>query len=371
VLCCAAALVVSCRAEEDGVIASEKARFKTEVVADNLDSPWGMARLPDGRLIVTEREGTVRIFEVGKSGEVVSGFPELSVSGEGGLLDVEVDPDYAKNGWLYFTHTKSGPAGGNVTCVVRARIDGNRFKDVQNLFDPPSRDFVTHYIHYGGRMEFHDGKLFFSIGDRGDRATPSNSAQDLASARGKIHRINPDGSIPEDNPFVGKKGALPSIWTWGNRNAQGLREQPGTGAMWEAEHGPRGGDELNIIERGANYGWPLVTFGINDDGSTITDQTTAPGMKDSVLHWTPSIAVSGIDFYRGDAFPQWKGNLFAGSLRGEKLVRCELDKDNHVTHQEFLLEGSGRMRDVCCFDDGSIYVVYTQPGRIVRLVPAK
>ena len=367
-LCCLAVVSVSCRAQDDGVIASEKARFKTEIIAE-IDGPWGMVKLPDGRLLVTESDGALWVIDNGRV-ERVDGVPETSSSGEGGLLDVELHPDYAKNGWIYFTITKR-KTGGVLTCVIRARLDGTKLKDVEDIYTPPEADFVNSYIHYGGRMAFHDGKVFFSIGDRGAPATPSNPAQDLGSARGKIHRLNDDGSIPEDNPFVHTKGALASIWSYGHRNPEGLTVQPGTDLLWESEHGPHGGDELNIIKKGANYGWPLVTFGINDDGTIITDKTSAPGMEDPMLHWTPSIAVAGIGFYNGDQFPAWKGNLFAAALRHEKLVRCELDKDNRITHQEILLEGQARMRDVRCFDDGSIYVLYASPGRIVRLVPVK
>ncbi|MGH8048606.1 MAG: PQQ-dependent sugar dehydrogenase [Chthoniobacterales bacterium] len=370
-LCCLAVVIIPCRAQNDGVIVSEKARFKVEVVADGVVHPWGMVKLPDGRLLFTEAGGRLRIIKDGKlQPESIAAPPQLYVDGEGGLLDVELHPDYAKNGWIYLSLTKAND-NGMMTAIVRARLDGNQLKDIQAIYDPPASDYTQSYIHCGGRMEFQDGHLFFSIGDRGEPATPSNPAQNLGSARGKIHRVNDDGTIPEDNPFVKTKGALPSIWSYGHRNPQGLRVQPGTDLLWESEHGPHGGDELNVIKKGLNYGWPLVTFGVNDDGTTISDKNTAPGMEDPRLQWTPSIAVSGIDFYNGDQFPAWKGNLFAAALGHQKLVRVELDKDNHITHQEMLLEGSGRIRDVRCFDDGSIYVLYSWPGRVIRLVPAK
>jgi glucose/arabinose dehydrogenase len=368
----ACSLVFAGRIHAGDAIASEKEHFKIETVAEGLDHPWAMVKLPDGRMLVTERAGRLRIIENGKLlPKPVEGLPPIHVYYEAGLLDIELHPDYAKNGWIYFSYVK-GDAKGSMTAVARARLDGNKLKDVQTIFDPPASDYSNTIIHYGSRLEFQDGRLFFSIGERNMRVDlATNPAQKLDSARGKVHRVNDDGSIPEDNPFVHTKGALPSIWTLGNRNPQGLRVQPGTGVMWESEHGPRGGDELNILKKGANYGWPLVTFGINYDGSTITDKTTAPGMEDPMLQWTPSVAVSGIDFYTGDKFPAWKGNLFAATLLGQKLVRIELDKDNRVAHQEFLLEGTGRIRDVLCFDDGDIYVVYDEPGKIIKLVPAK
>ncbi|MGH8048605.1 MAG: PQQ-dependent sugar dehydrogenase [Chthoniobacterales bacterium] len=359
-------------ARAQDVVASEKARFKVEVIADGLSHPWGMVKLPDGRFLVTERPGRLRVIENGKLlDQPVDGLPPLYHAYEGGLLDIELHPDYAKNGWIYFTASQEhGDAG--VTGVFRAKIDGMTLKDVQILFTPPDADFTRRPIHFGSRLTFDDkGHFYFSIGDRGETPDAQNPAQNLGSARGKIHRLNDDGTIPRDNPFVDKKGALPSIWSYGHRNPQGLRFQPGTGLLWESEHGPRGGDELNIIKPGANYGWPLVTFGVNDNGTTITDKTAEPGMEDPVWQWTPSIAVSGIGFYNGDKFPAWKGNLFAAALNFERLVRSEIDENHKVTHQEVLLEGTGRMRDVRFFDDGSFYLIYDDPGQVVRLVPAE
>ena len=354
------------------VIDSEKARFKVETVADGLEHPWGMVQLPDGRFLFTERPGRVRVID--KDGKLlpdeVQGLPELYHAYEGGLLDIELHPDYAKNGWIYFTFAKPGEGGG-LTAVFRARLDGMKLKDYQLIYDPPAADFTRREIHFGSRLTFDkENHVYFSIGDRGEWTDAKNPAQNLGSARGKIHRLNDDGTIPKDNPFVDTKGALPSIWSWGHRNPQGLRFEPGTDLLWESEHGPRGGDELNIIKKGANYGWPLVTFGVNDNGTIITDKTSAPGMEDPVFQWTPSIAVSGIGFYTGDKFPKWKGNLFAAALNFERLVRNEISDDHKIAHQEVLLEGTGRIRDVRTFGDGFLYVIYDDPGRIVKLVPA-
>lgn len=348
---------------------------------------------------MTERSGRLRVIENGKLvRQPVEGLPPIYSRFEGGLLDIELHPDYAKNGWIYFTYaqpskeptpTPTPAAAGDsvrnrnffqstassmgLTGVFRAKLDGMTLRDVQIVYSPPAADFSRNLIHFGSRLAFDDkGHFFFSIGDRGEPTTPDNPAQNLGSARGKIHRLNDDGSIPSDNPFVDTKGALPSIWSYGHRNPQGLCFQPGTGLLWESEHGPRGGDELNIIKRGGNYGWPLVTWGLNDDGTVITDKKSGvAGMEDPVWQWTPSIAVSGIGFYTGDKFPGWKGDLFACALVFERLVRIELDDKSQVAHQEVLLANSGRVRDVRVFDDGYLYVIYDQPGMIVRLVPAE
>lgn len=351
------------------VVKSEEAEFRVETVAEGLANPWGMVKLPDGRFLVTERSGRVRVIENGKLLPApVEGIPAVAAGGQGGLLDIRLHPDYAKNGWIYLAFSKPLEKGP-LTSVVRGRLKGNRFEDVQTIFEPPAEEGSGGGNHFGCRIVF-DGKgyVFFSIGDRGDTTTPANQAQRLDNVKGKVHRLNDDGSVPADNPFVNKAGARSSIWSYGNRNAQGLAIQPGTGLLWETEHGPRGGDELNIIRKGENYGWPIVTFGINYSGKPISDRSSAPGMRDPVKQWTPSPAVCGMDFYTGKGFPKWDGNLFVSALAHTKIFRLKLDGEK-VTHQEELLGGSGRVRDVRCFDDGFLYVIYDQ-GRIVRLVPA-
>jgi len=351
------------------VVQSEKAQFTVQPVVDGLDHPWSMMRLPDGRFLITERPGRLRIIENGQLlPEPVAGIPEVYANGQGGLFDIELHPDYENNGWIYLCY--AAPRGDKgLTKIIRGRLKDHEFVDQEVIFEAPEQDYVNGGLHFGGRMQF-DGKgfLFFSIGDRGDVTTPKNNAQQLGNVKGKIHRIHDDGRIPFDNPFYTESGAAKSIWTLGNRNPQGLRFDR-EGNLWEVEHGPRGGDELNLIKKGANYGWPIVTFGINYSGTPITDKTSAPGMEDPVIHWTPSIAVGGIDFYYGDAFPEWKGNLFATALAHQKLVRLEIDSNKKVTHQEILLEGQGRIRDVYC-DGDDIYLIYDEPGKIVRLVPA-
>lgn len=354
------------------VISSEKENFKMEVVADGLKNPWGLVDLGGGRMLVTERAGTLRMIRDGRLLlEPVTGIPSVFASGQGGLLDIELHPDFQKNGWIYlaFSDEKDGKA---LTKIIRGRLKDMTFVDQETIFEAPADEYVGGGNHFGCRMEF-DGKghLFFSIGDRGDKTTPENYAQKLSSVKGKIHRILDDGGIPSDNPFLTTPGARPTIWCLGNRNPQGLRFDRGTGVLWETEHGPRGGDELNIIEKGKNYGWPVITYGINYSGTPITESPSRPGMEQPATYWTPSIAVSGLEIYHGGLFPGWKGNLFAGALAHQKLVRLEVDQDNRVTGQEMLLERSGRIRDVRSFADGAIYVVYDEPGKIVRLVPAR
>lgn len=353
------------------VVHSEKADFKVEIVAEGLSNPWGLVELQKGTLLVTERAGRLRVIQDGKLlPDPVSGIPHVYANGQGGLLDLELHPNYQKNGWIYLSYADE-KNGKGLTKIIRGRLKDMAFVDQETVFEAPEDQYVNGGNHFGGRMQF-DGKgfLFFSIGDRGDKTTPENNAQKLTNVKGKIHRLREDGGIPEDNPYAFVPGAMPTIWSHGHRNPQGLRFDSKTGLLWETEHGPRGGDELNIIERGKNYGWPVITFGINYDGTPITDHTAQEGMEQPVTYWTPSMAPSGLEIYHGDLFPAWKNNLFAGALAHQKLVRIEIDDSNHVTHQEILLEKSGRVRDVKTLSDGALYIVYDSPGQIVRLVPA-
>lgn len=355
------------------VVKSEVHNFRVETIASGLANPWGMVLLPDGRILVTERIGRLRVIENGQLlPDAVRGIPEVWARGQGGLLDIALHPDYAQNGWIYLAYSK--PLGeGALTEVVRGRLKDGAWVDPEVIFAPPESEATTRPVHFGCRIVF-DGKgyVYFSIGDRGDKLTPENNAQRLDNVKGKVHRLHDDGRVPEDNPFVGRAGAAASIWSYGNRNAQGLAFQPGTQLLWETEHGPRGGDELNIIRKGFNYGWPVVSFGINYNGQVFTEQTQAPGFEPPVIHWTPSIAVCGIAFYTGDRFPKWKGNLFAAALAQQQLVRVVIDAEK-VTHQEVLLKGSGRIRDVRSPGDGHLYLVYDEAreggGSVVRLVP--
>ena len=363
-------LIIATSAKAAELINSDLHRFRIETVADGLDHPWALAQLPDGRFLVTERRGTLLLFDrPGALPQKIDGVPAVVARGQGGLLDLRLHPQYRDNGWIYLSLAK--PIGdGALTTVVRAKLEGTRLTQLETIFEPPADQATKKSIHFGSRLAF-DGRgyLFFSIGDRGGPTTPENLAQDLASVTGKIHRLKDDGKVPKDNPFVDQPGVEASIWAYGTRNAQGLVYDSASGRLWETEHGPRGGDELNLIRRGANLGWPIVTYGINYTGKPITEERRRPGMDDPVVVWTPVIAASGLELYRGDKFPRWRGNLFAGGLVSQKLVRMELN-GTEVTKQEVLLEGSGRIRDVRTFADGLLYLVYDDPGRIVRLVPA-
>jgi glucose/arabinose dehydrogenase len=359
--------LVSARAE---VIDSSSHRLRVETIADGLDHPWAVAQLPDGRFLVTERRGRLLLIDKpGTAPREVAGVPAVVARGQGGLLDVALHPGYAENGWIYLAYSK--PVGeGSLTAIARGKLQDDRLTELEMIFDPPSDQATGSGSHFGCRMAFDGrGRIFFSIGDRGGPTNADNLAQSLASVTGKIHRLHDDGRVPADNPFVSRKDAMPSIWAYGSRNAQGLVYDTGSGRLWETEHGPRGGDELNIIRKGANYGWPLAGYGINYSGTTITKNKSLPGMEDPVVQWTPVIAASGLALYRGDKFPRWRGNLFAGGLASEKLVRLELSGAT-VTEQEIVLQDTGRIRDVRSFDDGFLYVVYDEPGKVVRLVPA-
>lgn len=352
------------------IISSSHHDFRVELVADGLTHPWALAQLPDGRFLITERGGKILLLD-GPGGELVEiqDVPSVVVRGQGGLLDLVLHPEYESNGWIYMSYVKALENGANTT-VVRARLDGDRLVDLQSIFDPPQDQAHNRPVHFGSRLAFDEsGYLFFSIGDNGGPTNPTNAAQDLSRLAGKIHRLHDDGRVPQDNPFVDDPDAMPSVWTYGSRNAQGLLYDTATGRLWSTEHGPRGGDELNLIRRGANLGWPLVTHGINYNRTPITEHTSLPGMDDPVVDWTPSIAASGLALYRDGPFSKWKGNLFAGGLVLQKVVRLELDGDV-VKEQEILLKDRGRVRDVRVFGDGFLYVVYDAPGQVVRLVPA-
>lgn len=345
---------------------SEKLAFVVDTVVTGLDVPWGLEFLPGGDLLISERSGTLYRFSAGKL-HVVEGLPKIFVKGQGGLMDLKLHPDYAKNGWLYIAFSdpsdEDGEKGGN-TSILRARLVNDRLIDVEKIFNGnPDTDLA---YHFGCKLTFDkDGYLFFGIGDRGDR---DNNPQSLTNHNGKIHRIHDDGRIPKDNPFVNTAGAMPSIYSYGHRNPQGTVVHPETGDIWESEHGPRGGDELNLIRPGVNYGWPVISYGIDYNGSIITELTEKDGMEQPVFYWDPSIAPCGMTFVTGDIFPQWKNNILIGSLRFKNIERLVLE-GNKVVHKEILLNDIGRVRNVVMSPDGFVYVAIEQPGKIVRLVP--
>lgn len=340
--------------------------YRVVTVAKGLEHPWGMAFLPDGRMLVTERPGRLRI--VSPDGQVsgpVSGLPPIAAVGQGGLLDVALHPKFGENSLVYFSFAEPG-TGGQGTAAARGRLEGDALKNVEVIFRQKPK--LSGGFHFGSRLVFApDGTLYISMGDRGRM----QRAQNRRNHQGTIARVNDDGSIPKDNPFVDSAEALPEIYTWGNRNVQGMALNPRTGAVWAQEHGPKGGDEVNILKKGANYGWPVITYGINYDGSVISNKTHMEGMEQPLLHWTPSIAPSGMAFYDGEKFPQWKGDLFVGALKDRHLRRVDLDANMTVVGQELLLEElQERIRDVRSGPDGFLYVLTDSPeGRVIRLEP--
>lgn len=347
------------------VVESEAHSFKVQTVVEGLTEPWGMAFLPDGSMLITEKPGNIRVVRGGRLLEdQLNGVPEVYHRGQGGLLDIKLHPDYEENGWIYLSY--SIPAdGGAHTAVARAKLDGFSLVNFELLFEGEPKTDRGH--HFGSRIAFDkDNYLYFTIGDRGEM----HNAQDLSNHSGKTLRLHDDGSIPSDNPFVDHPDAKPEIYTYGNRNQQGLLRHPVTGEIWSHEHGPRGGDEINIIRRGLNYGWPEITHGINYNGTIITPDTARAGLEQPLHHWTPSIAPSGMAIVHGDRYPNWDGDVMTGTLRPMFLNRSVIDLANErVIHEERLLEGIGRVRDVRLAPDGYLYVMEESNGTIVRLIP--
>lgn len=395
--------------DPDGqIVKSEKQAFKMEIIARNLETPWALAFLPDGRLLVSERPGRIRI--VGKDGKMdpdgVKGLPKVWEKQDGGLFDIEVHPDYAKagNGWIYISYSEAlagwtpppppdpstappapapGQGGGrgrgpsndppSMTIIMRGRLNkANEFVDQQVLFRAPKELYSQTNAHYGSRFIFDtQGHLFYTLGEKQQMA----NAQDLSVATGKIHRINDDGTVPKDNPYVGQPNVVPTIWSYGHRNPQGLAWDPVTGQLWESEHGPTGGDEINIIQPKHNYGWGVATKGVQPG---IT-KTSEPGMDDPIRYWTPSVAPSGIVFYTGHQYPGWTNSLFVSCLAGQQLKRLEI-KDGKVLHEEQVFNQFGRVHDVVQGPDGYLYVTLQLPGQVLsastpgmvaRLIPVK
>ena len=350
--------------------------FRVVTVADGLVVPWAIAFLPDGDILVTEREGRLRIVRDGTLlPDPVPGTPAVLARGQGGLMDVVPHPDFAENRMIYLSYSKPlGDGSRATTAVVRGTFENDRFNPVDEVFEAVSEGRAG---HYGCRLAFDaDGYLYLSVGDRqiaprGDLA--AHPAQDVSNHHGVIVRLHDDGSVPEDNPFVGQEGALPEIWSYGHRNPQGLAIEPGTGAVWLTEHGPQGGDEVNVSTPGTNYGWPVIGYGVNyGSGSAIHAATHAEGMEQPLHIWVPSIGVSGLAFYTGDKFPRWQGDLFAGGLSGRRIDRLTVE-DGRVVASETILSGLGRVRDVRQGPDGFIYVALEARGDegtpIVRLEP--
>ena len=351
------------------VIVSEEHAFRVVTVTTGLDHPWGLAFLPDGRMLVTERSGQLRTVTEGHlDPSPIAGVPEVRASGQGGLLDVALHPEFREAPWVYLSYA-AGSWGRAGTEVARGRLRDHRLEDVEVLFRALPKSSGGR--HFGSRLRFApDGHLFISLGDRGDR----HRAQDPGDHAGSIIRLRDDGTVPPDNPFVGVDRARPEIFTTGNRNVQGLAFHPETGALWSHEHGPRGGDELNVVRPGVNYGWPVISYGREYmSGFQVGEGTHRKGMAQPIHQWTPSIAPSGLTVYDGDRFPGWRGNLFVGALAFRLLARLVIDGER-VVHEEHLLENRyGRIRDVRTGPDGLIYLLTDAPapfGALLRLEPA-
>jgi glucose/arabinose dehydrogenase len=346
---------------------SEAGNLTVETVARGLEHPWSLAFIPDGRMLVTERPGRMRLVaRDGKLSAPLGNVPKVVARGQAGLLDIALDRDFANNRTLYVCYSA---AAGGLAAVARAKLDAdsNTLNDVKTIFTEQSEGGSN---NHGCRIaQARDGALFVSMGDH---FGPRDEAQNLARDNGKIIRIKTDGSIPADNPFVGRDGARGEIWTYGHRNPQGLAFRPGTDELWEQEHGPRGGDEVNIIDKGKNYGWPVIGYGIDYSGAKIHESTAKAGMEQPVKYWVPSIAPSGMAFYTGDLFARWKGNLFVGALKDQMLVRLTLD-GHRVTGEEHLLKDLGeRIRDVRQGPDGALYLLTdSSSGRVLRVAPAR
>jgi len=345
----------------DGPRNTKAGTIKVETVATELSHPWGLAFLPDGRMLVTERSGTLRLVSKdGKLSPPLSGVPKVVVAGQGGLLDVAIDPDFKSNSLVYLTYSEPGE-GGAGTAVARGKLGESGLDGVEVIFRQEPK--VGGGNHFGSRLVFApDGKLFVTLGER-FTFTP---AQDLTNDLGKIVRINPDGSEPKDNPFVGRTDARPEIWSYGHRNPQGAAIHPETGKLWETEFGPMGGDELNIPQAGANYGWPVVSWGSHYTGEDIPDPPTHPEFADAIYHWNPVISPSGITFYTADAIPAWKGNLLIAALSGQAIVRLTLDGEKVVDEERIPM--GARIRDVVQGPDGAVYALTDEGnGEILRL----
>jgi glucose/arabinose dehydrogenase len=345
-----------------------KTGYKVTEIAGGLDHPWSMAFLPDGSMLVTERVGRLRLIKGGSLLPLpIFGVPAVHTGSQAGLFDIVLHPDFAHNNIVYLTYA-AGTKAANGTQVARARFDGSALRDLQVIFKAmPMKDTDN---HYGGRLAFlPDGTFALTIGEGFEYR---EKAQDLTSDLGKIVRLNADGSVPPDNPFVGQASVRPEIYTWGHRNPQGLIFDAQSGLLYETEHGPRGGDELNIIVARKNYGWPVITYGMDYSGAYVSPYTQRPGLEQPVIYWTPSIAPSGLAMYRGDKFPEWKGDLFVGALAFRHLRRVHLDERGNVADQEELLNDlHWRIRDVRAAADGYLYVCTDEDdGRVLRLEPA-
>jgi len=360
----------------DRTTATELHDYRIETVVDQgLKNPWAIAFLPDGRRLITEKAGRLRIITAdGKLDPVViEGTPSVIEHGQGGMMEVALHPDYAANGWVYLgisDGTREKDAGGKekarcITAVVRGKIKDHQWTNQEWIYRPDPKFRSGAGVHFGTRFVFDKGYIYFVIGERGGMM----EAQNLSLPNGKIHRLLDDGRVPSDNPFVKTPDAIPGIWSYGHRNPQGLAMDPRDGSLYDTEHGPRGGDEVNRIKPGCNYGWPVITYGMNYNGTPMVSITEKEGMEQPLTYWVPSIAPCGLDFYTGDKFPKWKNDLFAGALAQQEIRRIRL-LDQKVVSQEIIMKNVGRVRDVATGPDGFLYAILNGPDRLIRLVPA-
>jgi len=359
-------VVLSSPVWADMSFSSDEAEFRLQTVAEGLEHPWSLAFLPDGTQLVTERAGRLRMIRDGNLvPQPLTGLPELVVSGQGGLLDVLLHPDFESNQTLFLSYAHRARQG-MTTRVARAKLNGTALTDVEVIFEALPRSNTSR--HFAGRMEFdREGNLYVSVGDRG----AMDRAQDLGDDAGGVHRITINGEPVEDNPFMDQAGARDTFFTYGNRNIQGMTIHPETGEIWTHEHGPRGGDEINILSAGTNYGWPEITYGIDYSGLPITMHTKKEGMAQPLHYWDPSIAPSGMAFYTGDQFAEWQGDLFVGALKMRKLVRLEVSNGNVTEEEDLLTELGERIRDVRMGPDGVLWLLTDSPqGKVYRILPA-
>lgn len=356
------------KAPASDVFKTEEMTIRLELVAEGMDVPWGMAFLPGNQMLVTDRGGKLYKVKADHSLQQINGVPEVLAKGQGGLMDVVPDPGFAENQLIYLSYSKFKNDGDGLvatTAIMQAKLEGDALTGQKDIFVAMPYSKTQH--HYGSRMQFgKDGYLYFSVGERGNEKVNPQEIKD--NDLGKVHRIKSDGSIPQDNPFVKDKKGSPSIYNYGHRNPQGMTIHPETGQIWTNEHGPRGGDEINIEEPGKNYGWPVITYGINYNGKPISNLTAKAGMVQPVHYWIPSIGPSGLAFVTSNRYKNWKGNLLSGSLRFKFLQRSVL-KGNKVVKEEILFKNIGRVRDVRMAPDGFIYIAVEWPGRIYKLVP--
>ncbi|MEO5978095.1 MAG: PQQ-dependent sugar dehydrogenase [Chryseolinea sp.] len=337
--------------------------FKVDTLYKSFINPWGMAWLPDGRMLVTEKSGEILVFKDDKfTGEKLNGVPAVFNTGQGGLLDIKIHPNYKENGWIYISYSKP-VEGGATTAVARFKLDGNKIIELKDLYE--AKPFLPADFHFGSRIVFDkDNFMFVSSGERGTQP----KVQELDNDHGKIHRFYDDGRIPQDNPFVNQKGAHGSVWTYGHRNPQGMVYDAVNDRLWEAEHGPKGGDELNLIEKGKNYGWPKTSYGINYDGTILTPDKELPGIENPKRYWVPSIGPCGITIVTSKLYPEWNGNILVGALAFRHLARVELLGTTYVG-EEILLQDAGRVRCVAESPEGYLYVITEGPGLMMKLMP--